>query len=156
MIYPICSVVAVFKMLVRILNMLPSRIWVYHFSFFLIILNPQFGNVECTRRNVSILQILISCVKSQYISVIGQQFSYIPSLNQCYNKINMTIQKEFMKSQLRCLFFVLNSLSLYNITQPWDTWRQLVYAQHNGAIEREPNLPRLGSSQLYRWGRMSP
>nr|WP_296119915.1 hypothetical protein [uncultured Anaerobutyricum sp.] len=25
--YPICSVVAVFKMLVRILNTLPSRIW---------------------------------------------------------------------------------------------------------------------------------
>ena len=33
MIYPICSVVAVFKMLVRILNTLPSRIW--DISFFL-------------------------------------------------------------------------------------------------------------------------
>ena len=32
---PICSVVAVFKMLIRILNTLPSRIWdVLFFSFF--------------------------------------------------------------------------------------------------------------------------
>ena len=34
-IHPICSVVAVFKMLIRILNTLPSRIWdVLFFSFF--------------------------------------------------------------------------------------------------------------------------
>ncbi|WP_209300631.1 hypothetical protein [Anaerobutyricum soehngenii] len=34
-IHPICSVVAVFKMLVRILNTLRSRIWdVFFFSFF--------------------------------------------------------------------------------------------------------------------------
>ena len=34
MIYPICSVVAVFKMLVRILNALRSRIWDMAFSLF--------------------------------------------------------------------------------------------------------------------------
>ena len=34
-IHPRCSVVAVFKMLIRILNTLPSRIWdVFFFSFF--------------------------------------------------------------------------------------------------------------------------
>ena len=36
--------------------------------------------------------------------------------------------------------------------QPWDTRGQLAYAQHSGVIEREPNLPRLGSPHLYRWG----
>ena len=35
MIYPICSVVAVFKMLVRILNTLRRRIWDISFFFFL-------------------------------------------------------------------------------------------------------------------------
>ena len=39
--YPICSVVAVFKMLVRILNTLPSRIWDRVFFFFLTTLNLQ-------------------------------------------------------------------------------------------------------------------
>uniref|UniRef100_UPI003FF11332 hypothetical protein n=1 Tax=Anaerobutyricum hallii TaxID=39488 RepID=UPI003FF11332 len=48
MIYPICSVVAAFKMLVRILNALRSRIW--DISFFLFNPNPQFRNMEYARR----------------------------------------------------------------------------------------------------------
>ena len=45
MIYPICSVVAVFKMLVRILNTLPSRIWDISFFLFSDYLNPQLARV---------------------------------------------------------------------------------------------------------------
>ena len=48
--YPICSVVAVFKMLVRILNTLRSRIWdrvVFLCSDYL---NLRFNNMECARR----------------------------------------------------------------------------------------------------------
>ena len=41
MLYPICSVVAVFKMRIRILNTLPSRIWDITFSLFSDYLNPQ-------------------------------------------------------------------------------------------------------------------
>ena len=41
MIYPICSVVAVFKMLVRILNTLRSRIWDMALFLFSDYLNPQ-------------------------------------------------------------------------------------------------------------------
>ena len=41
MIYPICSVVAIFKMLVRILNTLPSRIWDISFFLFSGYLNLQ-------------------------------------------------------------------------------------------------------------------
>ena len=41
--YPFCSVVAVFMMLVRILNTLPSRIWDRAFFLFSDYLNPQFG-----------------------------------------------------------------------------------------------------------------
>ena len=41
--YPICSVVAVFMMLVRILNTLPSRIWDRAFFLFSDYLNTQFG-----------------------------------------------------------------------------------------------------------------
>ena len=41
MLYPICSVVAVFKMRIRILNTLPSRIWDITFSLFSNYLNPQ-------------------------------------------------------------------------------------------------------------------
>ena len=41
MLYPICSVVAVFKMRIRILNTLPSRIWDITFTLFSDYLNPQ-------------------------------------------------------------------------------------------------------------------
>ena len=41
--YPICSVVTVFKMLLRILNTLQSRIWDRAFFLFSDYLNPQFG-----------------------------------------------------------------------------------------------------------------
>ena len=41
MIYPICSVVAVFKMLVRILNTLRRRIWDISFFLFSDYLNLQ-------------------------------------------------------------------------------------------------------------------
>ena len=47
--YPICSVVAVFKMLFRILNTLPSRIWDMVFFLFSGYLNLQFNNMDCTR-----------------------------------------------------------------------------------------------------------
>ena len=50
MIYPICSVVAVFKMLIRILNTLPSHIWDMVLFLFSDYLNPWFGNMECARR----------------------------------------------------------------------------------------------------------
>ena len=43
LIYPFFSVVAVFMMLVRILNTLPSRIWDRAFFLFSDYLNPQFG-----------------------------------------------------------------------------------------------------------------
>ena len=43
--YPICSVVAVFKMLIRILNTLPSRIWDIVFFLFSDYLNPQLVRV---------------------------------------------------------------------------------------------------------------
>ena len=43
LIYPFFSVVAVFMMLVRILNTLPSRIWDKAFFLFSDYLNPQFG-----------------------------------------------------------------------------------------------------------------
>ncbi|WP_349088813.1 hypothetical protein [Anaerobutyricum soehngenii] len=39
-----------FKMLIRILNTLPSRIWDIVFFLFSDYANPQLGNVECTRR----------------------------------------------------------------------------------------------------------
>ena len=45
MIYPICSVVAVFKMLVRILNTLRSRIWDILFFLFSDYLNPQLARM---------------------------------------------------------------------------------------------------------------
>lgn len=43
-----------------------------------------------------------------------------------------------MESHLRCLFFALNSRSLYNITQPWDNTgvARLCLAQR--CYEREP------------------
>ena len=50
MIYPICSVVAVLKMLIRILNTLPSRIWDISFFLFSDYLNLQFGNMGFSRR----------------------------------------------------------------------------------------------------------
>ena len=48
--YPICSVVAVFKMLVRILNTLRSRIWDRAVFLFSDYLNLRFNNMECARR----------------------------------------------------------------------------------------------------------
>nr|WP_296119357.1 hypothetical protein [uncultured Anaerobutyricum sp.] len=39
-----------FKMLIRILNTLPSRIWDIVFFLFSDYANPQLGNVECTGR----------------------------------------------------------------------------------------------------------
>ena len=50
MIYPICSVVAVLKMLIRILNTLPSRIWDISFFLFSDYLNLQFGNMGFSRK----------------------------------------------------------------------------------------------------------
>ena len=48
--YPICSVVAVFKMLIRILNTLRSRIWDRAVFLFSDYLNLRFNNMECARR----------------------------------------------------------------------------------------------------------
>ena len=48
--YPICSVVAVFKMLIRILNTLRSRIWDMVLFLFSDYLNLWFNNMECARR----------------------------------------------------------------------------------------------------------
>ena len=48
--YPICSVVAVFKMLIRILNTLRSRIWDMVLFLFSDYLNLRFNNMECARR----------------------------------------------------------------------------------------------------------
>ena len=48
--YPICSVVAVFKMLIRILNTLRSRIWDRALFLFSDYLNLWFHNMECARR----------------------------------------------------------------------------------------------------------
>ena len=48
--YPICSVVAVFKMLIRILNTLRSRIWDRALFLFSDYLNLWFNNMECARR----------------------------------------------------------------------------------------------------------
>ena len=48
--YPICSVVAVFKMIVRILNTLRSRIWDMVLFLFSDYLNLWFNNMECARR----------------------------------------------------------------------------------------------------------
>ena len=50
MIYPICSVVAVFKMLVRILNTLRRRIWDISFFLFSDYLNPQLARMEFSRK----------------------------------------------------------------------------------------------------------
>ena len=48
--YPICSVVAVFKMLIRILNTLRSRIWDRVLFLFSDYLNLWFNSMECARR----------------------------------------------------------------------------------------------------------
>ena len=48
--YSICSIVAVFKMLVRILNTLRSRIWDRVFFLFSDYLNLWFNSMECARR----------------------------------------------------------------------------------------------------------
>ena len=49
-----------------------------------------------------------------------------------------------MESHLRCLFFALNSRSLYNITQPWDNTGvvRLCLAQRSYRTRTD----------LYRWG----
>ena len=48
MIYPICSVVAVFKMLVRILNTLRSRIWDMVFFLF-----SDYSNLQLVRMGIA-------------------------------------------------------------------------------------------------------
>ena len=48
--YPICSVVAVLKMLICILNTLPSRIWDIVFFLFSDYLNPQLVRVEILQK----------------------------------------------------------------------------------------------------------
>ena len=57
-IHPICSVVAVFKMLVRILNTLPSRIW--DVLFFLTILNLQLVRREILLKVMAFRKINLS------------------------------------------------------------------------------------------------
>ena len=48
--YPICSVVAVLKMLIRLLNTLRSRIWDMPVFLFSDYLNLWFNSMECARR----------------------------------------------------------------------------------------------------------
>ena len=50
--YPICSVVAVFKMLLRILNTLRSRIWDRAFFLFSSVLNPQLERMEILQKDM--------------------------------------------------------------------------------------------------------
>ena len=53
MLYPICSVVAVLKMLVRILNTLPSRIWDIVFFLFSDYLNLQSVRMGILQKSIT-------------------------------------------------------------------------------------------------------
>ena len=60
MLYPICSVVAVLKMLVRILNTLRSRIWDRALFLFSDYLNPQLVRMGIAQRFMVFIRMNIS------------------------------------------------------------------------------------------------
>ncbi|OLA04250.1 MAG: hypothetical protein BHW19_11890 [Eubacterium sp. 38_16] len=69
--YPICSVVAVLKMLVRILSTLRSRIWDMVFFLFFCVLAPEGMN------ELNIYHILLVFDLKFYIKILFSLESYI-------------------------------------------------------------------------------
>ena len=94
--YPICSVVAVFKMLIRILNTLQSRIWDRVLFLFSDYLNLRFNNMECARRLWFSLEwisleedtFLLDCIKIIFTySYLMENFSLVSSHNLLENPL---------------------------------------------------------------------
>ena len=76
MIYPICSVVAVFKMLVRILNTLRSRIWDMVFFLFSDYPSPQLVRMGIAQKSMVFIRMIISR-KGYFLTRLYKNYIYL-------------------------------------------------------------------------------